>query len=495
MKRVLVTGASGYIGSRLVLRLLDEGYLVRAGIRSYEKFKSRKWSSHPNIEFSYLDVMNLDSIKTSLENVDIAYYLIHSMNPSRKDFVASDRQAALNMVDACNSSQSLKHLIYLGGLGENTDDLSQHLKSRLEVASILKTVKIPFTELRAAMIIGSGSASFEILRYLVDRLPIMVTPKWVQTPCEPIAIRNVLYYLIKCIECEGTYNKSFDIGCGVILNYQELMEIYAQEANLPKRVIIPVPVFTPWLSSYWIHYVTPVPASIARPLAQGLRNPVICKNIEIRNLIPQELLSPREAIKLALDKMQHHEVESHWTDAGLFRPCEWWSPDDPSWSGGTVYYDIREARVKSSAEELWQPLVRIGGQTGYYYGNWLWVLRGILDKMFGGVGLRRGRRHPSQIEVGDALDFWRVAKIVKDKQLLLNAEMKLPGLAVLEFDIVDNNDNTCTIRQIARFHPSGLFGILYWYLVLPFHEFVFSGMLKGIIKACGKKTISFKKIK
>lgn len=479
---VLVLGATGYVGSRLVTRLLQQGHRVRAAARSLHKLRGRKWAQHENIELIEMDMRDHATVVKALDGVTTVFYLVHSMNPDTKNFAESDRVAAQSMVAALNQS-SARHVIYLGGLGETNESLSKHLRSRAEVSAILHSSQVPTTTLRAAMIIGSGSASFEILRYLVDRLPLMVTPRWVHTKSQPIAIRNVLVYLENCVGNASVKNKVLDIGGSEIVTYEQLMRKYASRARLNKRTIIPVPVFSPKLSSYWIHLVTPVPAYIARPLAEGLSNSAVCHDDSIRSLIPQQLLSCDEAISLALNRIQHYDIESHWTDAGEMRPVEWYAVDDPEWAGGTIYEDRRKIIVKGTPEQLWDPIVKLGGRTGYYYGNWMWWLRGVLDKLFGGVGLRRGRRHPAELSPGDALDFWRVKEMTAPETLLLVAEMKLPGEATLQFKIRRVDETHCEIEQIARFLPVGLGGILYWWAVSPLHELVFNGMLTGIIRA------------
>lgn len=485
-RRVLVIGATGYVGTRLVQQLLDQDFIVRAASRSIEKMRERSWAKHNNVELCALDIQNEDDAETALKDCAYVFYLVHSMNPQNKDFAEADRAAAQVMVRA-GEKAGIDQLIYLGGLGETNTNLSKHLQSRAEVGDILKTAKYPTTILRAAMIIGSGSASFEILRYLVERLPVMITPKWVNTPSQPIAIRNVLYYLVACLANKNTYNQTFDIGGTEIVTYRELMKIYARQAGLPAPFIVPVPVFTPKLSSYWINFITPVPAFIARPLADGLRNPAVCMESRIRELIPQELLSCEKAMQLAIDKIQHHQVESHWTDAGKLPPVEWFNKSDPNWSGGTVFSDIRTITIDGGAKDAWHAISRIGGSTGWYYANWLWILRGFFDQLFGGTGLRRGRRHPDQIGTGDAIDFWRAKAVEPDRRLLLIAEMRLPGQAALEFQIIPQGDNKTQIIQIARFLPSGLLGLAYWFAVTPFHEFIFSGMLRGLAKASNCK--------
>jgi uncharacterized protein YbjT (DUF2867 family) len=479
---IAVLGATGYIGARLVPRLVDAGWTVRAIGRNRDKLQGRRWSHLPGVETAYGDVFDLDSLIEALKGCQAAYYLVHSMNPNVKNFAKADRLAAQNMVSA-SSSAGVRRILYLAGLGDESTGLSHHLQSRREVENILKQGTVPATVFRAAMIIGSGSASFEILRYLVERLPVMITPRWIFTKCQPIAVRNVLYYLVASLKCPETVGGTFDVGTEEVVTYNDLMRIYAEEAGLPKRWIIPVPVLTPRLSSYWIHLVTPVPAALARPLAEGLRNPVLCKDTRIRELIPQELLDCRQAIRLALEKMRYQQVETSWSDAGVIAPVEWSSIEDPDWAGGTIFKDDRRVVVKATAADCWPAVIGIGGKTGWYYGNWLWHLRGWLDRIIGGPGLNRGRRQPDQIQQGDALDFWRVLAVQPQARLKLVAEMKLPGEAILEFSMIECTDGTTEIRQCARFKPYGLLGLLYWYSVLPFHKFVFVGMLRGIAKA------------
>jgi uncharacterized protein YbjT (DUF2867 family) len=479
---IFVAGAGGYIGGRLVPRLLAEGYRVRALARSPEKLRNRRWGAHPQLEIIRGDMLDYASLLLGLEGCRAAYYLVHSMNPSVDDFSHTDRVAAMNMTKAAAAVQ-LQQIIYLGGLGEEGSGLSHHLLSRSEVGRLLELGPIPVTILRAAMIIGSGSASFEILRYLVDRLPVILTPRWVDTPCQPIGVRNVLHYLIGCLECPETRGETFDIGQPEILTYHRLMEIYAEEAGLRKRLILPLPFLSPRLSSYWIHLLTPIPAALARPLTEGLKNPVVCHDNRIADLLPQELFDCRKAIHLALERQQQHKVESSWSDSGAIHPAEWTVRGDPAWAGGKLFTDSRRVIIDASPAEIWPALASIGGEVGWYYANWLWKLRGIIDRLLGGVGLSRGRRDHLEIFPGDALDFWRVIEVEQPKLLLLEAEMKLPGEAVLSFKLRQLDDGRTELRQIARFLPRGLLGLAYWYGVTPFHSYVFAGMLRGIAKA------------
>ncbi|MGQ9920144.1 MAG: SDR family oxidoreductase [Desulfobacca sp.] len=482
---ILVTGATGYVGGRLIPQLLQAGYRVRALGRSLKKLQCRPWVSHPNVELVQGDVLDEASLRRAAQGCWAAFYLVHSMLAAPETYTETDRQAARNMVAAA-AQAGLNRIIYLGGLGQPDDpNLSEHLRSRTEVARILQSGPVPTTFLRAAMILGSGSASFEILRYLVDRLPVMTTPKWVRNPVQPIAISNVLNYLQGCLEHDEVLGQTFDIGGPEVVTYEQLFRIYAEEAGLPRRLIIPVPVLTPRLSGLWIHLVTPVPAAIAQPLAAGLRNPVVCTENRIREIIPQRLLTCRETIRRALEKIRMQQVETCWTDAGGPLPPEWVSCGDSLYAGGTVLASGFRLRLQSTPAEVWQQLVRIGGDTGYFFGDAWWRLRGAVDRLLGGSGCRSGRRHPSQLRVGDAVDFWRVLEVEPERRLLLLAEMKLPGEAILEFRLSPAGADQVEIQEISRFLPRGLGGILYWYAILPFHNYIFAGMLTGLAAKIG----------
>ena len=487
---VLVTGATGYVGGRLIPALLVAGYHVRAMARNIEKMRFRPWARHAHIELVQGDVFDTASLQRATTGCDAAYYLIHSMIARGGNYVEADRQAAHNMVTASTHS-GVGRIIYLGGLaGNSTKPLSSHLQSRTEVAHILQKGPTPTTVLRAPMILGSGSASFEILRYLVERLPAMTTPRWVRSLNQPIAIRNVIAYLIGCLKHAETAGETYDIGGPDVLTYRDLLDIYAEEARLPKRLIIPLPVLTPTLSALWIHLISPVPKSIALPLTQGLTSNAVCTDNRIHAIVPQKLLSCREAIRLALDRVKQEQVDTCWMDAGKLPEPEWAHCGDAQWAGGTIMSCGYRATFKATAADVWQPVSRIGGKTGWYFGNFLWRLRGIMDRLVGGAGLRRGRRHPTDIGVGDVLDFWRVLEMEPERRLLLVAEMKIPGEALLEFKITSDQDGQTELQMHSRFLPKGLFGLLYWYVLYPFHEWIFYGMLKSIAKKIHRPVIS-----
>ena len=479
--RVLVTGATGYVGARLVSRLLDAGHLVRCAVRTPRKLADRPWRTDPRVDIVQCDFEDPASLTAAMQGCGPAYYLVHSMMSAGGAYAAHDLNLAKVFAAAARDA-GLTRIIYLGGLGETGDGLSEHLTSRREVEHALAGAGVPLTVLRAAMILGSGSASFEILRYLVDRLPVMITPRWVATECQPIAIGNVLHYLVACLAVPETTGRTLDIGGPEVLTYRQLMDVMAEERGLRRRLLIPVPVLTPWLSSLWIHLVTPLSHRIARPLAEGLRNRVVTRNDDAARLMPQPLLPVREAIRLALDKEQAFDIETSWSSAGTI-------PGDPDWAGGTVFLDTRSSVVHATPAATFDAVCRLGGQSGWHRGTWLWGVRGFLDRLVGGPGLRRGRRHPEQLTYGDALDFWRVTEIDPSRHLQLRAEMRLPGEALLDFRIEPVPGTTeCRLVQEARFLPRGLLGLVYWYLVLPFHSVVFNGLLAGIARRAETST-------
>jgi len=485
----LVTGGTGYVGSRLVPRLLKEGYRVRAMSRSPLRLQGRPWAGHPGVELATGDVLDYESLLQAARGCQAAYYLVHSLTAAG-DFLEKDRRGAANMARAA-AQAGLEQIIYLGGLGNPADPhLSEHLRSRQEVANILRSGPVPVTCLRAAMILGSGGAAFEILRYLVDRLPLMVVPRCVHTPVQPIAIRNVLNYLVGCLKQSQTRGETFDIGGPEVLTYRQLFDIYAAEARLPKRLVLPVPFLSPRLSSYLINLITPVPASLARPLAAGLGDPVICLENRIRDLIPQKLLDCRRSIRMALVRFRQQAMETCWQDQGPLTPPEYTHCDDARYAGGTVLSFGYRVRLKAAPEEIWEPISRIGGETGWYFGNWLWRLRGWLDQLLGGVGLSRGRSHPTQLKIGDYLDFWGVLAVKPSRRLVLLAEMKLPGEAYMEFRLTPLKEGQTEVQLFSRFFPRGLSGILYWYSLFPLHLWVYRGMVRALAAVGGKPVLS-----
>ncbi|WP_419786607.1 SDR family oxidoreductase [Pseudodesulfovibrio sp.] len=484
---VLVLGSTGYVGGRLVPLLLERGHRVRAAGRSVEKIQARPWASNPNAEAVRADMHDAESLLAAARGCKAAYYLVHSMSRPSRDFAAEERDAAYNMVRAAAGS-GLERIIYLGGLGEDRDDqpLSKHLRSRAEVARILALSPAQVTTLRAAQIIGSGSSSFELIRYLGDRLPFMLAPKWVRTKAQPIAIRNVLGYLLGCLENPETAGRTLDIGGPDILTYTELFKLYADVAGLPRRHIIPVPFISPRLSSFWVSMLTPVPMSLVRSLVEGLRNEVICRDNAIRELVPQDLLSCREAIRMAVDKTAHQEVETCLFDVGSACMPEWAGISDPTYAGGTRYEMGYRARLQGDPKKVWETVARIGGERGWYYGDPLWRLRGFIDRLLAGPGTKRGRPQGNGVpRVGDALDFWRVIASDPGRRLLLLAEMRLPGEALLEFKLTTQWDNAVDLSMTARFLPRGLWGILYWKVMYPFHLLLFTNMIENISNQAG----------
>lgn len=460
------------------------------------KLRDRPWSGQ--VEVAPADALDAAAVGAALADVDVAYYLIHSLG-SGGEFEQSDRIAAATFARAA-AAAGAGRIVYLGGIvpAAGGEDLSPHLRSRGEVGDILLASGVPTAVLQAAVIIGSGSASFEMLRYLTERLPVMVTPRWVRTLIQPIAVKDVLRYLVGCSNLPAEVSRRFDIGGPDILTYADMMCRYADVAGLRRRLIIPVPLLSPRLSSLWVGLVTPVPAGLARPLVESLRNEVVCAEHDIARYIPDPpdgLMSLDRAIALALRRVQTGEVATRWSSAATAgAPADLLpsdpQPADPAWSGGSLYLDERVRRVRASADVLWRTIEGIGGERGWYSFPAAWAVRGLLDRAVGGVGLRRGRRDPDRLQVGDALDFWRVEEVVPGSLLRLRAEMKLPGRAWLEFSVRPGRSGGVVFRQRAIFRPAGLLGQVYWWSLRPFHGIVFGGMLRNIAATAGRATLA-----
>ncbi len=494
--RCLVTGATGYVGGRLVPRLLAAGHHVRCLVRDPGRLRDEPWVDA--VEVVAGDVTKADGLVDALRGCDVAYYLVHTLG--RRDFPRVDRLGAETFTKAA-ATAGVGRLIYLGGPEPADEHASDHLRSRDEVARIMLAGPVPTIVLRAAVIIGSGSASFEMLRYLTERLPVMVTPRWVRNRVQPIAIRDVLRYLVECpTSVPRTVNRSFDIGGPDVLTYAEMMRRYAEVADLPPRVIMPVPALTPQLSALWVGLVTPVPSAIARPLVASLIHEAVAKEQDILEYVPEPpggLIGFSEAVRLALTKVRDAEVESRWSDASWpWAPAEPLPseplPSDPKWSGGTAYTDVREHAVAAPRAALWRVIESIGGEQGWYSSPLAWSARGWLDRVAGGVGLRRGRRDPRRLTVGEALDFWRVEEIVPGKLLRLRAEMRLPGRAWLEMR-AEADGEASRYHQRAVFLPRGLAGHSYWAAVWPFHAAIFGGMARNIATAAEREATATKR--
>ena len=471
--RIAVTGATGYIGGRLVPQLLARGHDVVCLVRSPAKLADRPWID--DVEVVTADLLTSTDLEVALGGCDAAYYLVHSMGGGSgfedADLVAADRFAS------AAAAARVHKIIYLGGLGSDDERLSPHLASRHDVGDELASSGVPVIEFRAAVIIGSGSVSFEMLRHLTQVLPAMTTPKWVRTRCQPIAIRDVLAYLIAALDDDTRGHTIYEIGGPDVLTYEDMMQTYASVAGLPKRLIVPVPVLSPGLSSLWIGLVTPLPVNIARPLVDSLRFEVVVNDDTAARRFDIHPIGFRESVELAVDTADGLRAPTRWSDAETSpaRPMN----ADPSWSGGTLYEDRRSIRTRAGVDDVFWAFARVGGDVGYYGFDWLWRIRGLIDTFVGGVGLRRGRRHPTEIRPGDAVDFWRVADVVAGERLELSAEMKLPGEAWLVWE-TEATDAGAILHQSAYFRPRGLTGRLYWYALLPFHGPIFQRMVRRI---------------
>lgn len=478
---VLVTGASGYIGGRLVPALLDAGLRVRAMARHVERLQDRPWRDR--VEVVEADVADPSTLARALEGVDVAYYLIHMMGGG-SSFATRDRAGAQAFAAAAERAGT-RRIVYLGGIHPRGEELSAHMASREEVGNILLEGAVPAVVLRAAVILGSGSASFEIMRHLAERLPVMVAPRWVRNRIQPIAVRDVLHYLVAAATLEGTPNRTFDIGGPDVLTFAELLHSCARAAGLPRRRIQVVPVLTPRLASHWIGLVTPVPTSIARPLVESLVHDAVAAESDLRDLVPDPdggLTGVDRAIELALARIRDLDVTTTWHSAAPAGAPSSPLPEDPEWSGGIVRRDERSRTVNASPQTLWSVIEGIGGAHGWYSWRLGWVARGLLDRVVGGPGLRRGRRHPHRLMVGEALDWWRVERLERGRLLRLRAEMRVPGDAWLEL-AVEKSDGRTVLHQRALYHPRGLLGDAYWWAVWPFHGIVFGSMQRNIARA------------
>ncbi len=473
-KLVLVTGATGYIGGRLAPALIENGYQVRCLVRDPSRLHGRSWIGKADIVKG--DVLSPETLGDAMQGVEVAYYLVHSMSGG-KGFRERDLIAARNFSAAAQQA-GVKRIIYLGGLGDPQTDLSAHLRSRQQTGEALRESDVPVTEFRAGVIVGTGSISFEMIRYLTERLPVMVCPRWVYTRTQPIAIQDMLDYLIAALETPESIGKIIEIGGSDVVTYAEMMTGYARARGL-KRWLVPVPVLTPRLSSYWVHLVTPIPAAIAQPLIAGLHNEVVVRDHSARCIFPTiQPITYQEAVQAALDSLEAAQVETTWNDALTT------SQNDPTpvllTTQDGMILEQRQLLLSLPSEAIFRAFVGLGGKHGWLYWNWAWEIRGMVDRLIGGVGLRRGRRDPEGVRVGDAVDFWRVEAVEPNQSLRLRAEMKLPGRAWLQFQVRPHPNGQTLLQQTAFFAPKGLFGLLYWYALYSIHQLMFSGLIQRI---------------
>lgn len=498
--KIMVTGATGYVGGRLVPLLLASGYEVRCLARDPSRLEGRAWEEMSGAEIVQADLLEPSTLPSALKGVEVAYYLVHSMAAGEQGFARRDRDAARNFAQAAHKA-GLKRIIYLGGLGvdkPSTADggrrgtLSAHLRSRQEIGNILRSGPVPVTEFRAAIVVGSGSMSFEMIRSLTERLPIMICPRWVATPCQPISIDDVLSYLAAALRTEGSTGQIIEIGGAGVLTYREMMLGYARVRGM-WRGLISVPVLTPRLSSLWVNLVTPIPMAYARPLIEGLSSPVVVTNDLARRLFPDiRPMSYYEAVRIALENTDLNLVETNW--AGSLQSSGYaHAPVASLHAEQGMIMERRERVVAAKPDKVYRVFARIGGRTGWYYANWLWKARAILDRLVGGVGMRRGRRDPLDLMPGDALDWWRVEAVERGKLIRLRAEMRLPGRGWLEFRVEPltpdpesspgpKGREQSMLQQTAWFQPRGLAGLLYWYVLYPVHRLIFAGMIREIAR-------------
>ncbi len=470
---VLLTGATGYVGGRLLSKLEQRGVRVRCLTRRPEALRERV---SPTTEVVGGDVFDSASLASAMQDIDTAYYFVHSMGADR-DFEEADRRAAINFARTA-STAGVRRIVYLGGLINPKEELSKHLRSRQETGQLLRDFHPQVVEFRASIVIGSGSLSFEMLRALVERLPVMICPRWVRVKAQPIAIEDLLSYLLEAMDLPDGPSQIYEIGGPDQVSYGQLMHEYARQRNLT-RWMIPVPLLTPYLSSLWLGLITPLYARVGRKLVESLRNETLVLDDSAARTFVVQPRTVREAVARALVNEDREFAETRWSDALSS------SGPPPAWGGvrfGSRLVDSRTATVDVPPEQAFAPIRRIGGRTGWYYANWLWSLRGFLDLLCGGVGVRRGRRDPENLQVGDALDLWRVELYETPNRLRLCAEMRLPGRAWLEFEVSGDAERS-TIRQTAIFDPIGLLGLLYWYGIYLLHQFVFGGMLRNLVRA------------
>jgi len=463
---ILILGATGYIGRKLLPRLLNKGHSVRVLVRNPDKLPQEISNK---VDITTGDVLKPDSLEGTFDGIDIAYYLVHSMGAGESKFESLDEKAAKNVSQAA-SKAGTGRMIYLGGLGDSDDDLSPHLESRQKVGHILREGSVPVTEFRAAVIVGQGSFSFEMVHHLVNRLPVMICPRWVITKTQPIAVEDVLEYLVKAIDNERSAGEIIDIGGPEILTYRDMMLTIARILNL-KRYLIQVPVLTPRLSSYWVKLVTPVSVQMARAIIEGVRSETICRDNKANELFPMKLMSFHDAVTKSLE----YTFEAPLLDE-----------KDPDIDYSHFRLDERAVKSTTNADNLFQSIISIGGENGWYYADWLWKLRGLIDKVLGGVGLRRTLREHNMFQEGDPLDFWRIERFVPNRRLLLRAEMNVWGKAWLDFRVEDDTGNRIYLRQTAWYYPDGLFGYFYWYTIYPVHFLIFRGLSRAICRRAEK---------
>ncbi|GAA4918392.1 uncharacterized protein YbjT (DUF2867 family) [Stackebrandtia albiflava] len=482
--RCVVFGATGYIGGRLVPELLNAGHRVRVAARQPGKLADAEWADA--VEVCRADVTDAASVADAVAGQEVVYYLVHSLHSA--GYRDIDRRAARHVAHAAHEA-GVRRIVYLGGIVPDAAHVSEHLRSRAEVGRILLDSPVPTVALRAAVVLGSGSASFEMLRYLTERLPIMVTPRWARNRVQPIAVRDVLHYLRRAAELPDGLDRGFDIGGPDVVTYVGLMRRYARAAGLPRRVVLPVPVLSPWLSAQWVEFVTPVPRAIAVPLIGSLINEAVCHDHDIAAYIPDPpggLTGCDDAIRLALARIRDTDVPTRWSDASTPGAPSDPLPTDPGWTGGSLYTDTRRRETDADPAEVWRIVESIGGEHGWYSFPLAWAVRGWIDRLGGGVGLRRGRRDPHRLRVGEALDWWRVEHLDRPRTLRLRAEMRVPGRAWLELSVAPRPGGGAVYRQRAVFVPHGLAGHLYWKAIAPFHGIVFGGMARNITGAAGR---------